>query len=82
MTRVQILFSLFLIWLSLQHRYAISSTFQETKLVSFKTTTAAYNLRNNNRITPRIERGTDEKKIPKRPSGPSPVGNHLPPSKA
>ncbi|KAL8048648.1 hypothetical protein ABFX02_07G080600 [Erythranthe guttata] len=67
MTRAQILFSLLLIWPSLQHCYAISSTFQETKsgTVSFKTSTAVYSSRNSNQ---RNTREANEKTIRKRPS--------------
>ncbi|EYU24282.1 hypothetical protein ABFS82_07G078500 [Erythranthe guttata] len=79
MTRAQILFSLRLIWPSLQHCYAISSTFQETKSVSFKTSTAVYSSRNSNQ---RNTREANEKTIRKRPSEPSPVGNRRPLTRA
>ncbi|KAL8057439.1 hypothetical protein ABFS82_04G183800 [Erythranthe guttata] len=83
MTRVQILLYLLLVCLSLRHHCAISSAFQETKSVSFKTSTAAYNSRNNNQIIPRNTREANEKKVVrKRPSEPSPVGNSSPPTRA
>ncbi|KAI3450420.1 hypothetical protein Pfo_007085 [Paulownia fortunei] len=88
MRRIQILFPLLLMWLVLvafQQHYAISSSFHETKSVSFKISSAAYNSTNkggNMRKVLRNTRAANEKKVRKTPSGPSPVGNHRPPSKA
>ncbi|PIN24364.1 hypothetical protein CDL12_02897 [Handroanthus impetiginosus] len=87
MRRTQILshfLLMWLIWVAFQQHYAISSSFQESKSVSFKINAEAYNSRvagGNSRKTMRNTGDANENKVRKTPSGPSPVGNHRPPSR-
>ncbi|KAL1558664.1 CLAVATA 3/ESR protein [Salvia divinorum] len=82
MKSIHILFPFLLlsfILLAFPQHYANSATFQETAKGILKTANAAFDT-SQHRKTNRKE--AYEQKVRKTPSGPSPIGNNRPPSKA
>ncbi|XP_057782827.1 uncharacterized protein LOC131000772 [Salvia miltiorrhiza] len=85
MKRLHILFPFLLLSLMLVALHATSSTFQQTTTGHFKIASAAYDMGNaggNSQKVKRNRKEAYEQKLRKTPSGPSPVGNNRPPSKA
>ncbi|KAL8542258.1 hypothetical protein ACS0TY_003212 [Phlomoides rotata] len=67
-----------LVFVAFQHNYAAATSgFQESKSVGLK-----INAGGNIQKVWSNRKEVSEKKLRKTPSGPSPVGNHRPPSKA
>ncbi|KAK6142123.1 hypothetical protein DH2020_006991 [Rehmannia glutinosa] len=85
MKKIQILYPLLLIWLVLVGFQQQGVSFQETKSDFYYASVKIYEMvKNALMYYEQINtRAANEKKVrSKTPSGPSPVGNHRPPSKA